>query len=308
MDMDRFYGHLVRGELPSAMDCLEDDPEQSARRDRYRSRFVLGQREQCPVDGALGAMLEVYWRYYRKVFYLRHDRQKAAVELADGLAHCLGLGDDHPGLDALEDGPVAAAFASGGYYFQGGRTGGFYGPYIWRTTEKMVWAVELPDGVEEYTVKLLDGFISRSWLDYLSFGEIGTGGWTDGDGIINCVRASYDLQGEDFTVSLLKHEAQHVVDLRWVETMSSADLEYRAKLVELIYSRERNLLAKFVQQAGSGEEDGGHALAAHRIVEGFVRRLGLDRDAIVELNTQTVSTIAQTLFRESSDEIRRKYL
>lgn len=307
-NINTFYGHIIRGDLLSAMGCLEDDPEQTERYGKYLSRFVREETEVYPVDAFLNEILAVYQQYYREIFYLRKDRNGAAEQLRDRLAACFDLSGETPGLDDLEEGLVAAAFITRGYHFQGGRTGGYYGPYVWKTTQTMTYEVELPDGMQEYTVKLLDGFISRSWVDYLSFGEIGTGGWTDGDGIINCVRSAYDLQSEDFTVSLLKHEAQHVMDLRACKEMSSEDLEYRAKLVELIYSRARNLLACFVQQAGDGEEQGSHALAAHRITEGFTGRLGLSRNALTGLDLQTVSATAMALFRESSDEIRMKYL
>ncbi len=52
----------------------------------------------------------------------------------------------------------------------------------------------------------------ESWLSYLTFGLSGTGGWSNGDGLIHCVKRHYDLKSESFRVSLLKHEAQHASD------------------------------------------------------------------------------------------------
>ncbi len=94
--------------------------------------------------------------------------------------------------------------------------------------------MELPEGTQDYAVKFLDGFIMKSWLDYISFGETGTGGWSNGDGLIHCVRAAWDLESEDFQVSLLKHEAQHAMDQVRYKDITNKELEYRAKLVELI--------------------------------------------------------------------------
>ncbi len=98
------------------------------------------------------------------------------------------------------------------------------------------------------------------------------GGWTDGD-IVVCGSCDPDpIESEYFQVSFLKHEAQHVQDLaRWPD-LSQELLEYRAKLVELIYSRERKLLYFFQYQAREGyrkETGNGHMLAARRIVEGI---------------------------------------
>ena len=163
------------------------------------------------------------------------NETRAEKLLCNKLAAHFGTADTKK-LSDIEERYVKKAFQKEGFFFLGGRTGGYYGPYIWRNTETKTYKVELPEGIQEYSVNLLDGFIMKSWLDYLSLSEIGTGGWTDGDGIINCVKSAYDLESESFQVSLLKHEAQHARDLYAVPNLPSADLEYRAKLVELIHN------------------------------------------------------------------------
>ena len=165
--------------------------------------------------------------------------------------------------------------------------------------------MELPESVQEYAVKLLGGFVMESWLSYLTFGLSGTGGWSNGDGLIHCVKRHYDLESESFQVSLLKHEAQHASDQSRYPGMSSADLEYRAKLVELIYSEERQLLGRFLQEADAANPGSGHGLAAERIVRGFARRQ--DGDGLAALPIETVRAAALELFRESSREMAEKY-
>ena len=128
---------------------------------------------------------------------------------------------------------LQAAFEAEGYHALFGKTQGYYGPYVWRETVPAVYQVELPDGSAEYTVNLLKGFVFRSWMDYLTFGRYGTGGWASPDGTINCIEQAYDLESERFRVSLLKHEAQHTVDRKRFPQITPAELEYRAKLVEL---------------------------------------------------------------------------
>ena len=122
-----------------------------------------------------------------------------------------------------------------------GKTQGYYGPYIWQDTVPTVYRVELPGGTAEYTVNILKGFVFRSWMDYLTFGRYGTSGWASPDGTINCVEQAYDFDSERFLVSLLKHEAQHTVDMKHFPDMTTAELEYRAKLVELHYSNDSSL-------------------------------------------------------------------
>lgn len=77
-------------------------------------------------------------------------------------------------------------------------------------------------------------------------------------------------------------------------------MEYRAKLVELIYSSKRNLLEKFIHEAGDAH---GHSVAAKRIINEFRQRTNLDVDLLVELDVAQIQSIAQLLFTENTVEI-----
>ena len=301
-DQNLCLAWLKKGRLRPAMEYLARFPEQA---ELYRQYMSLYQQEQYlsyDVDSQLQDILLAYQKYYRDAFFLEQSPEEAAEGLRARLAGLLGAGA--ASLDELEE-LAAEAFRAGGFHFLGGRTGGCYGPYIWRTEELRRYEVELPEGVQEYAVKLLGGFVMESWLSYLTFGLSGTGGWPNGDGLIHCVKRHYDLESESFRVSLLKHEAQHASDQSRYPGMSSADLEYRAKLVELIYSEERQLLGRFLQEADAANPGSGHGLAAERIVRGFARRQ--DGDGLAALPIETVRAAALELFRESSREMAEKY-
>ena len=151
-------------------------------------------------------------------------------------------------------------FEAKGYHALFWKTQGYFGPYIWRDTVPTVYCVELPDGTAEYTVNILKGFVFRSWMDYLTFGQFGTGGWSSPDGTINCIEQAYDFESERFRISLLKHEAQHTVDRKRFPGITSAELEYRAKLVELHYSGDLGLLQKFLSEADESRQNDGHEI------------------------------------------------
>lgn len=304
-DAGRFRSELVKGRLRAAMSYLSRFPDQSERYARYTALFQEEKYLTYGVDPELNGILLCYQKYYRETFYLERNPEEAARRLWDRLADRFRLRGDTAG--AIETEQVDAAFRAKGFHFLGGRTSGYWGPYIWRNEEVKRYAVELPDGEREYAVKFLDGFIMKSWLDYISLGEAGTGGWSQGDGLICCVRDAYDLDAESFRVSLLKHEAQHAADLETYQGMSSEDLEYRAKLVELIYSRERNLLERFLGQANTANPGDGHGLAAERIIRGFEARRNRSRDGLAALPAKTVRSVALELFRDSSAEMERKY-
>lgn len=296
---DLYYGYLIKADLISAVDYVKQFPDQA---ELYNKFIVIFEQEKYityEVDACLNEILTLYQRYYRNAFYLRIGKENAADRLRAGLAAFFGI-DDGVELCDIEQNQIAKAFQDRGFYFLGGMTSGYYGPYIWSITEAKTFEVELPDGTQTYTVKLLDGFISRSWLDYLSFGQVGTGGWTDSDGIINCIKSAYDLDSEDFKVSLLKHEAQHARDLTIYKEMSSEDLEYRAKLVELIYSSERNLLKRFAKEANRCDKSNGHSAASGRIIEGFSKILGKSCAELENLEIGAVQATAKVLYKSSN--------
>ena len=126
------------------------------------------------------------------------------------------------------------------------------------------------------------------------------------NGYINCVRSAWDLGSEAFLISLLKHEAQHVQDLCLDPNMPSEDLEYRAKLVELIYSQKRDLLPRFLEKADCKETVNGHGAAACKIVRGISELLKIDETDIGSLSRKLVQEAAGELFAQSCELLLQK--
>ena len=304
MEFDRsiYYGHIVKAHLTGAMDYLKQFPEQESLYGRFVEVFVEERYPTYEIPQELQEILLAYWRYYRNVFYLQRNRQDAAERLRLELLGLLNMETQPFALEFVEESLLTPVFRHHGFCFQGGRTGGYYGPYVWNTTATVSYDVELPQGTQVYTVKLLEGFVMKSWLDCLSFGEVTPGGWTDGEGIIHCMKDSYDFDSENFRISLLKHEAQHARDLRETPQMSSEDLEYRAKLVELIYSSERNLLERFAREADNRDPQNGHAMAASRILEGFSLHLAGEPWNPATVPVERIQAIAKMLFETSNGE------
>lgn len=92
-------------------------------------------------------------------------------------------------------------------------------------------------------------------------------------------------------------------DLAAHKEMSSEDLEYRAKLVELIYSSERNLLEQFCKEADGCDKDNGHSAASGKIIEGFSRILGKDGAELGNLEIDVIQATAKLLYESSNAQI-----
>ena len=263
MQISRFF---ISGDIKGAIEYMRDREEFKDILPAYVTIFEDRKYRTYEVPDALNNILRLYQIYYRDTFYCGIPEQKAANKLLTELRALLNM----PSADeALLTAALRSVFEAEGYHALFGKTQGYYGPYIWRETVPTVYRVELPDGTAEYTVNILKGFVFRSWMDYLTFGRYGTGGWASPDGTINCVAQAYDFEGERFLVSLLKHEAQHAVDMKRFPGITPAELEYRAKLVELHYSSNPGLLQKFLSEADESKVNDAHAVASARIRREF---------------------------------------
>ncbi|MCB2213833.1 hypothetical protein KQH50_00415 [bacterium] len=275
-----YVGYLVRVDIPGTLRYLDSCGE-------AEMVAALRRKLQSPPahdtgNAFLDCVLDAYQDYFRHCFsaaldapadespLLKAAEREARAALESALRGVLEL--PAAGLDELEE-AIGERLTADGLHFLGGTTGSYLGPYIWRETDRTDYTVELPLGSETLTVFWMDGFLMRSWLDWLSDGEVGAGGWAKDEGIY-CVRSSYadQIDTPQFTVSFLKHEAQHHADFRWGE-LSPSDLEYRAKLVELIYLGEPDFLRSLLLSADLSERDNSHAYAAAAIVNGLAASL-----------------------------------
>ena len=248
------------------------------------------------IPDILNDILRLYQVYFRDTFYCGLLETEAADKLLTQLKALLDMPDAE---EALLTEQLQSAFEAEGYHALFGKTQGYYGPYVWKDTVPAVYSVELPEGTAQYTVNILRGFVFRSWMDYLTFGRYGTGGWASPDGTINCIEQAYDFESERFLVSLLKHEAQHTVDMKQFPGITPAELEYRAKLVELHYSGDLGLLQKFLSAADESRPNDSHAIASARLKRKFA-----DTD---QKNLSHIQTRALELLHAHTKEMEEKY-
>ena len=293
MQISQFF---VNGDIKGAIAYMRNHEEFKDILPAYVAIFEDQKYRTYEIPDNLNDILRLYQIYFRNTFYCGSPEAEAADKLRTGLKALLNTPDAGDGLLTEQ---LQSMFGSEGYHALFGKTQGYYGPYVWRNTVPTTYRVELPDGTAEYTVNILKGFVFRSWMDYLTFGRYGTGGWASPDGTINCIEQAYDFESERFLVSLLKHEAQHTVDMKRFPEITPAELEYRAKLVELHYSSDLSLLQKFLSEADGSKTNDAHAAASARIKHGFA-----DTD---QRSLPCIQTRALRLFHAHTKELEEKY-
>ncbi|MCH5159382.1 MAG: hypothetical protein J1F66_00850 [Clostridiales bacterium] len=170
-----YYGYIIKGQLKRAIAYLRECG-QTELCQKYIDLFENEKYLTFDVDDYLNEILLIYQKYYRDVFYFETQADQAAETMRRGFVRFFEIEDENVKLCEIENGCVAEAFERRSYHYLGGKTSGYYGPYIWRSAELKHYSVELPNGSQEYTVKLLDGFVSKGWYDYISFGALGASG------------------------------------------------------------------------------------------------------------------------------------
>ncbi len=273
-----FRGLLIQGKLHEAIKYLENFEDKVVDVKKYHERFNCRKFNNETNNLVINNVLDAYANYYVDYFWDEKTELEARKSLQHRLMKILNLSTvlDFSECEKL----IGELVEQQGYSFLGDTTGMLYGPYIWKDTEKVVYDVEIPSGIQQVTINMMDGFVSRSWLDFISLGLIGTGGWASESGELFCVRKCYknEFNKLSFRVSYLKHEAQHLSDYKLFteheinDDMVGIYLEYRAKLTELIYYPNLKLFHSFISQANK-DKNNSHSYASYLIASNLSKKI-----------------------------------
>jgi hypothetical protein len=227
------------------------------------------------VEGELPPPVAAVLRAYRDYWTTTLMRRTSAEEAEPALARALVAAGAPPSRDLPAQTKAALALVCGhGLHAWGGVTPPLHEFMLWRRQGVHAETVALPDGTIEVPVTRLEGFVSLGWLAYATCDRHHTGGWATANGLM-VVTSAWDLSSEAYRVSLLAHEAQHFADLRRFPKLEAADLEFRAKLVELVLAErtQQELVEAFGAQARRGRASP-HAHASHSLLVRLRARLG----------------------------------
>jgi hypothetical protein len=253
LDESKLYAYCLQGDVTAAYEYLHSETDKSKKFQDLESKFYSRFFRERPKyrfkseDPWIRKVLLAYYQYFTSVL-TRKSEEEAENKLMLSLRKLVIASDDVDDLDLLEE-RLETIFMEKGYRFLGGVTPPFRGPYIWKTTARKEFKVELPHQSQDVTVYFLSNFILQSWIHFATFGEKFARGWAKTDGLYyvnDRPKKKKTLETSDFQVSYLKHEAQHLSDYSRFPNLQAKDLEYRAKLVELIYEpKSIRLLKKF---------------------------------------------------------------
>ena len=297
--IDAATSAILRGTADEAMAALAEVPatEFSPKDEGFRAcTFARFERNAPPrlIDDSGDAFVSEVLRLYRSYWWhaLKEPARREAFgdELLASLKRLIGpAAAAASDFDALEP-IVDAELRQRGFHPQTGRTPPLRELMLWRKQDSRRYHVQLPEGPYDVQVELLDDFVSRGWSAYGRCERGSAGGWATDEKLFAVVPA-YDKDGglgsEAFRVVFLGHETQHFADQNRHPDMPPWELEYRAKLVELVQAREVSAkrLRGFLTAQGD-DEDSPHTYANKRLVAALTRRLdgrNLDQVPVEEL-------------------------
>jgi len=188
---------------------------------------------------------------------------------------------------------------------------GFRDILIWDKQNEEDYTIGLPKDTLTITVVFIENYILRGHSDYATFGYSQIGGWTDfAESKLFCNKGTYNLNSEKFNISYLKHEANHFIDKKQYPNLSSTDLEYRSKLVELIYSDNTiyDRILEFINGASSESRKYTHPYSNYCVIRDFSKALfGSDFENDIKMwksiSPEKINELAKELLRKNNSKL-----
>lgn len=280
LNIGNLYYKALQGDVKIILDKLDSFPDTQLNakqldfKSKYNARFKTKSEDfkYKTKDTTFISIYAIYKRYWDN-FLLK----KQPIEIADSV-FALNLSDyifnfHNPKRiprDSIKNNFVEYTknlLEQRGFFVANGKTGELFDLLVWAKETSTNYKTKLPETNVNVKVIFMDSVISMGWEEYATFGRYFPGGWTATDALY-CARSTYDLNSENFKVSYIKHEGQHFSDNIRFPNLSGADLEYRAKLVELIYADKTlyDLIAFFIGNTGAERSN------AHGFANGCVMR------------------------------------
>lgn len=317
--MEEVYRQASQGQLKAGVIWMKSMQPEALEPDDREQRACLLERFGEPTEPMLPSdwehdqpfvrdVAQTYFHYWWRGLMDKATSAANENQLLAELESCM-IRYGHPvehlhNLDAMTEalGPLLEAQ---GVHSLRGMTRPFWELMLWRSESTQRYAVQLLTGTQSVKVVFLSDFLMRGWLAFATCGHSSSGGWTTPDAIY-CVKDSYDLESERFRVSLLAHEGQHFWDAHHGPKREQPELEYRAKLVEIIQAQasQYELLANFASST-SRDRKLPHAWANRRLIRGLSERIFADPDTGLRpgvwqtRNAESIRQAAMALLRES---------
>lgn len=317
-EFEKIYSYALQEDVAKVLAVLDTVPEnalteeQRKVKEKYFHRFKYQDEEvdYNTNDPMLKNLLSLYHSYWRKALLDKSNLQQYNEQLKDSVVAFLKERNYKP--DSLTEQDIANNFGQHlkrylkqeKYYSATGKTGSLFDLFVWPKEDTTRYQVKLPETEVETTIIFIDSTVTMGWQEYATFGKYYAGGWATKDYLYS-VRKAYDTTSENFKVSYLTHEAQHFADYKNYPKLTGADLEYRAKLTELIFAQETlyKLIQVFIRNANQ-EGRNSHAFGNYAVIRDLSKEI-FKQDYISDI--ERWKKVPPAKIRKSSEKLLKQH-
>jgi predicted glycoside hydrolase/deacetylase ChbG (UPF0249 family) len=316
--VDRATGTALQADSAAALRILMDLPssayagEEAIFRACMVERFGPSTHLAIPPvsDPWIASVVETYVKYWAHSLSNPAERQQAKEELKNALARLISQPvHSEAQIDAAEE-EVKNRAETRGFHALLGITAPLRDFMLWRTSTVEHREIHLPDAPFSVKVTFLEDFVLRGWGHYATCGRRSTGGWATDEGLFAVVPAYKNLTDETFSVRFLAHETQHFADKHAFGSLEGWELEYRAKLTELVLAESsQNSTLQRLCENRSPVNDSAHAYANLHVIRNVEERLGVVADSLCGpqgIRGQALRDAAREVLRRNTD-MRRSH-
>ena len=313
MDIKKLYAICSQGNVLKGIEYIKSFRNRGNDIDKlekqYAERFISNDEvyEIDSEDPWIIAVISSYYLYFRSVL-TNNSIKDSEIKLMEDLSK-LVIVNGEISLDKIEM-ELENIFREKGFSFLGGVTPPYRGPYIWKTTLKKDFNVSLPNSVEKVSVYFISDFLMLSWQHFATFGKHHSGAWAKAEGVyyVDTGNELVDINSTKFQIWFLKHEAQHLSDYKKFPNLDPKNLEYRAKLIEIIYHpNPYELIEKFLLRAYNNKNLP-HPYAEYIIIKQlssliFNQEYIVDRKQWSSVEAKLLSNVAMELLLHNNKEL-----
>ena len=328
IDYKKLYAYALDGRIKPALGLLPSAQAKISEPDnafviKFKDRFAYAddKSEFYPKnDSSITGLLNIYRNYWRSS--LLNNSRSFDTALCLNLVSFLKQSYAPAGpVEIKQDGGFIMSFLgkylkeyieSKGMLTTGfGRTGAYLDLLVWKKEKDTTYHLNLTGDPVNVKVVFMDDFVSLGWEDYATLGKHYPGGWATKDAL-HCVRKAYDLNSENFRVSYLAHEGRHFADYKEFPKLTSADLEYRAKLTELSFAKTTLYKSiEFFINNSNYEGSNSHSIANFCVIRDLSQVLfknDFEKDLIKwqALSVKKINKESKKLLQKNTRELRKK--
>ncbi|MEP6677574.1 MAG: hypothetical protein ABJA78_20605 [Ferruginibacter sp.] len=324
LDYRKIYSFCLDANIKPVFALLEYDPGKkiSAKdqlfRKNFNERFKYGSDQNhllASKGSSIDSLLSIFQHYWRGSLL---DSANSYDSILWHTLHVF-LKNDYPALKAMPynidsaDAYAKMYIANKGLYMTDGigKTGKLFDLLVWKSQKDTTYHFTLHHETTSARVIFMNDFITLGWEEYATLGRYYPGGWAT-SGALYCVRSAYDLKSENFLVSYLAHESRHFADYKLFPKLTSADLEYRAKLVELSLAKQSlyGLVNFFIDNANY-DSDNGHSVADYCVIRDLSRAIfktefEKDKTRWSKIGSKKINAAADKILQVNTKELMLK--